>query len=366
MSLALLKQRVSANQFYFALYLSVLSTVFMYLSSPNIKVSQTDSILRPVVFCVLSIVSVIPSMIVVRKHRQLKKERKYIENTPFLKIIALIYGVVFFLSLVKTFARFDLFVSSELFPNADMTIFLACIVGVCVALSFLDIGALGRASVVFALVVVSSTALVMLSLSQELDFLNFTPLMENGFDKFLGEGTLFALQAMEIGLITVFSTQLEGNVEKGFVVWSVLSSVTFAAIFFFVVGVLGGFADTQLFPTYTAVSLASFGLLERVDALETAVWILCIVLKAALFSLAIIKSFHVSFPKLSRKITGTALFIVCSVLINFISSDIERFSFLSSDFLTVALFILSTIILPVCVILNMRRVKPVEKLQEDI
>ena len=101
------------------------------------------------------------------------------------KGVALFYGIVYFIDALMTVGRFDLFASSELFPGTEMTYFLTGLVAVCVALSFCGIGALGRASTIFTLVVVSATVFASFTLSKEVDFLNFTPLFENGVGKFI-------------------------------------------------------------------------------------------------------------------------------------------------------------------------------------
>lgn len=362
----MLKEKVSANQFFLLLYLSLLSTVFMYLSSSHIKIAQTDTLLRPVFFVFLSILVSVPTFLVLKKHGELKVNRQYIPKTRFLKFIALIYAAVYLVSILKTTARFDLFASSELFPNSDMTVFLMVIVVVCAVLSFLGLGALSRSAGVFAFLVCVSTLVVMLSLTDEVDFLNFTPLFENGIGEFFKEGFLFAVQATEIGTIIMFLPDITGDVKKSFIGWTLFSALSFSLIFFFVVGSLGAFADTQLFPTYTSVTLASFGLLERIDALETAIWILCVVEKLSFCFLVCIKSLKYAFSGVSKKRISVAIAGAVSVVIAFVSYDIENFAFLSADILTVALFSLSAVILPLVVCIYIRKVKPCDKIQENI
>lgn len=362
----MIKEKVSANQFFALLYLSLLSTVFMYLSTPHIKFAQTDALLRPLVFLLLSFIVSVPVFLVLKKHIQLKNNRQYIPKTRFLRLVAFLYAAVYIVSILRTAARFDLFVSSELFPNSDMTVFLVAIIGVCAVLSFLGLGALSRAAGVFALVVCASTAVVMISLADEVDILNFTPIFENGLGEFFREGLFFALQATEIGTIIMFLPDLKGNVKKTFIGWTVLSSLSFSLIFFFVVGALGAFADTQLFPTYTSVTLASFGLLERIDALETAIWILCVVEKIAFYFLICVKALRYTFSGASQKAVYAVVGGVVATVIAFVSYDIENFSFLSADILTIVLFLVSVVILPIAICIYIKRVKPCDKIQENI
>ena len=339
------KSTVTASQFFALLYLSMLGSVFMYISSPGIKIATAEALLRPVVFAIVSIIIAIPIYLLYKKgniteNSSLKKKSKVY------KIVAVFYGVVYFIDALMTVGRFDLFASSELFPGTEMTYFLIGLVAVCVALSFCGIGALGRASTIFTLVVVSATVFASFTLSKEVDFLNFTPLFENGVGKFITDSLTFAIQASEIGVIVIFLPEIKGNVKKNYILWSVLSAVSFSFVLFFVIATLGSYSDTQLFPTYTAVTLAQFGLFERLDALETAIWILCVVTKLTLYISAIVKCICFAFPKLSEKITAISVGVVIAGFLIFISGNIQNFGFISFIPLVVGIYLLPVLILP--------------------
>lgn len=339
------KSSVSAPQFFALLYLSMLGSMFMYISSPQIKIATAEALLRPVLFAVVSIVFAIPMYLLCVKGN-LKENLQSEKQSKVYKGVAVFYGAVYFIDALMTAGRFDLFSSSELFPGTEMTYFIIGLVAVCVVLSFCGLGALGRASTIFTLVVISATIFASLALSKELDFLNFTPLFENGVSKFFFDSFTFSLQASEIGVIVIFFPEIKGNVKKHYILWSVLSAVSFSFILFFVIGTLGTFADTQLFPTYSAVSLAEFGLFERLDALETAIWILCVVTKLTLYIMAIVKCICFAFSKLSEKITSASVGIIISAVLIFISGNVMNFRYISYTPLVMAVYLLPVIVLP--------------------
>ena len=355
------KTKVSVPQFFSLLYLSVLSSIFMYISSPGITISETDSLLRPVVFIGVSIIAALPVFFI---HKMLNgNENLYdkLYKSKFYKVIAIVYSLVYVIGIVRTTARFDLFASSELFPGAEMTLFIIGIVIVCAALSLLGLGSLSRAGVIFTFIVVCATGFVMLSLWDEVSVLNFTPLFQDGVVQFFGDSLLFSLQATEIGVLLTVLPELKGNLKKGFVWWAVLSGVTFIAILVFVVGTLGSFADTQLFPTYTAVTLAKFGLLERMDALETAIWILCVVEKIALYFWVVTKKLKRVFPKVRNSILCLAQTVLVCIVLVFVSGNLERFSFISYTPVVIAMYVVPVVILPVAVLIYLKKVKKSEK-----
>ncbi len=345
------KSTVTAPQFFALLYLSMLGSMFMYISSPEIKIATAESLLRPVVFAVISIVVAIPMYFVFKKgayKQNLSAEKK----SKVYKIIAVFYAAVYFIDALMTAGRFDLFASSELFPGTEMTYFIIGLVAVCVVLSFSGLGALGRASTVFTLVVVAATAFTSLTLSKEVDFLNFTPLFENGVGDFFWDSFMFCIQASEIGAILIFFPQIKGNIKKNYILWSVLSAVSFSFILFFVIGTLGIFADTRLFPTYSAVSLAEFGLFERLDALETAIWILCVVTKLTFYIMVIVKCICFVFPGFSEKITGVSVGVIISSVLIFISGNVMNFQFISYTPLILGVYLVPVIILPSILLLT--------------
>ena len=339
------KSSVSAPQFFALLYLSMLGSMFMYISSPQITIATAESLLRPVVFSIVSIIFALPIYLLLAKGN-LKENLQTEKKSKVYKGVALFYGVVYFIDALMTVGRFDLFASSELFPGTEMTYFLVGLVAVCVALSFCGIGALGRASTVFTVVVVGATLFAALTLSEKLDFLNFTPLFENGVGKFITDSLSFSIQASEIGAIVIFFPEIKGNIKKNYILWSVLSAVSFSFILFFVIGTLGVFADTQLFPTYSAITLARFGLFERLDALETAIWILCVVTKLTLYISAIVKCICFAFPKFSEKIASISVGVVITGFLTFISGNVMNFSFISFTPLVVGIYLVPVLILP--------------------
>ena len=358
--------KVTTSQFFSLLYLSALSSMFMYISAPRVTIASTDSILRPLVFAVICIVSVIPAFFLMKYHSKLTSENKtsLLKSKPY-KIIAVIYGIIYFVDAVMTVARFDLFASSELFPGTDMTFFIIGLVIICSLLSLLDIGGVARASTIFMVVVAGATLFAAISLVKEVDLLNFTPLFENGAGAFFSESLYFCIQASEIGTVLLFVPYIEGDVKKSYIIWAIVSAISFSFILFFVVGTLGAFADTQLFPTYAAVSLAEFGLLERLDALETAIWILCVVVKLTFYINVVIKSFRFTFEKLSAKVIVLISAIIISSIIAFVSVDITRFGFVSEKIVNIIVFTVPVIVLP-CVLLTYTALKGRKKSEKNL
>ncbi len=349
----MVKDKVSSKNFFALLYLSLLSSIFMYLSSSQVTMSNTDSVFRPLVFIVFTFVFAIPIFSIIKKQQE--NPVNYPEKTKALKIISFLYGVTYFIAVLRTVARFDLFASCELFSGSDMTFFMIFIVAVCGFVSLLGLSSLCRAATVFAFIVISATAFVMVSLVGQVDLLNLTPLFRNGAFNFLEECFLFTVQASEIGAIILFLPQIDGDVKNDFKRFVVLGGLSFSVIMFFVVASMGAFSDTQLFPTYTAVTLANFGTLERLDALESGIWILCVVEKIAFYILVVAKAFKFTFQKASEKLLTVLVCAGIILVILLISKDVEKFFIVSSKPIINFVYFSVVVVLPVALIILKRK-----------
>ncbi|MGN0526031.1 MAG: GerAB/ArcD/ProY family transporter [Acutalibacteraceae bacterium] len=345
----MIKDKCTSSQFFSVLYLTMLNTVFMYVSSPQITISSTDTLLRSVVFVIVSFIVILPTYAFCKVY---KKSGLNIENdkSPVLKAVSIFYAVVYFIDGLLTLSRFDFFANSELFSNSNIRIFTIIFVISCCLLALNGLGGLSRASVLFSFVVICATVFMGITLIDKVDLVNFSPLFENGITDFFRDSLFFSLRASEIGAILIFLPEIKGNIKKSYIVWTLLSAVTYVFIMFFVIGSLGSFADMVLFPTFASVTLARFSLFERLDAIETAIWILCAVTKLTFFINIILKTVGYTFPKIKKGIISTVVGILMSVYVLFLSGNIERFEILSNTALTVALYIVPIIVLP-CVLL---------------
>ena len=364
--MALIKEKVSFSEFFALLFLSLMSTVFMYISSPLVPIGKTDALLRPVAFVVLSLVAGLPAFFVYKKLNENNNKGLVLRETMFLRASRLLFGIVYFVVALMTIMRFDLFASSELFPGTDMSFFLVAIVVACGVLSTLGLKALCRGSLIFCFVVVAATLFVMLSLVDEIELLNFTPLFIDDVATLSLDMMLFTAQTTEIGAITLLLPYLKGNLKRRYIGFISFSGAMFIAIFIFVIGSLGTLADRQLFPTYTAVTLASFGLLERIDSLETSIWILCVIIKISFYIFVAVYSFSCVLKRVNKKFVAVAVCGALAIVPAFISNNVERFGFVSNNALSVALYVVSVVLLPLVLLAYYRRGKPFEKLPEDI
>lgn len=350
------EQKIGVLPFCSVLFLSVMSGVLLYIADSPAEPSGTDAVLRPLVFLAVNLAAALPLF-------RLKKavgnqsigEALHARSPVAARVIAAVYALVYTAAALRTAVRFELFAGSEMFPDKRMTCFAVLLAAVCAVLGGADFAATARASLLLAGGVVLAAAGVGVLLLPQVDFLNFTPPFENGFGRFLSDSLSTSLFAAEAGTLPFFFGRVKGNLKRGYRIGAVLVTVLFAGVSFVVFGTLGPFAESRLFPTCTAVTLAKIGLFKRLDSVETAVWVSCVLVKMTLFfavaSRAAVGVFRTLPRRAASLLAGTAV-ALCVLLIG---GAYVRAAAVSSLAFTAATYLLPAFLLPLAALLCLKR-----------
>lgn len=331
--------------------------VFLYMSNTSSLPGSSDSILRPIVFGALNIVLMLPMLFYVKIIGR-EDVFSFLERKSGLlsRIVAGLFCMSFLLGLTGTAARFDIFASSVMFYETDMSLFVAVMLLVCVIISGFGIGAMARSGVVFTILVSFGTlAVIVTALLNGIDFLNFTPLFNETPREFFSDRFGFSYFCTELSALLVFLPRIKGNVKKTYFKWVLGSCTVMCALAFSIVGSLGAFANSQLFPVYAVSSVGGIGIVDRVDSLETALWMLCVVIKIS-FQLAVFKeSFNRLFKTNSKRFAPLLASLFAAGVVFWVSYDIKRFAFLSDWRITVIPFAVLAVLIPLmCIIIKKR------------
>lgn len=336
--------------------------VFLHISHGGTGVASSDTVLQPLYFTLVLLVSSIPVLIFVKRSRTKGLFECAGEVSPvFARVLAFVIAAVFIYGTVRTVARFDLFSSSVMFPNENIFILLAAIVALSGYGAYLGLSSLGKSAVVISVFFVSASVFILLSLLDKTDIRNFTPLFENGTAEFLKEGAGYTSFAVETGLIPVLLPRISGKIYRGYFLWIASSLVTITAFAALTVASLGSFANTQMFPLFTLSALGEFAFIQRLDALETAAWILGVVLKTSFFINISVFSLRTAFPKISEKAGIIAVCAVVTGAVALISPNITNFLFFGESGGTLIVYALTVIVIPSLVLLTNRRLRNREK-----
>jgi len=355
--------KVTTFQFYSLLYICSVVAAFMFVSTTLIDLGTTDAILFPTVFGILSIITIIPTFAFYKKSKGesvLIAIRK--RNKLFSDIIAFSYIVLVFIMLLRTLARLDLFVSSEVFPENTMTFLIVSIVIVSVFLSLLDIGALSRAATIFLIMVTISVSIVVTSAFSNIETVNLVPFFMNGEVEFIKQAFFYSVFFPESACLILFLSNIKGNIKKGYYLYILLLVLSLTIVSFTVVGALGEFSNTQLFPAFAISSVGEFRVLERFESIQSSVWTVCIIAKTTLQIMIISNCIRHLLPKIKWWTPNVLTGVVATAFIIYISQGVTRFSFVSSQIWVTVTYILLVVVLPSVALLSILKKKRGENL----
>ncbi len=346
------KGKISSFQFFVMLFISRALTTVTYISSYTKDVRLSDMLIQPIFRITIGIVIMIPIYFIYKKYENknvldLAEQR----SSKLAKVLSLFYVFSFFYFTVMTIARLDVFTGTVVFPETDMNFMLIFIIVFCCYGAYLGFEALGRSSVLTAILVVPALAVIFIALVDKVDLLNLTPVFYNGVMPIVKNAVYSVGQTVEYAVIAVTLPKIKGKMTKGFFLWLFLQTLLMAIMVFFATTVMGNYATTQLFPFHTLASLAKITMFDRIDAIFTSVWIMCAFIKASLLIYLQADILHTQFPKF-KKITYLMAIGILTVISNLlIAGEIERFFMVDSLIFKVILTGITVFIIPLIVLI---------------
>ena len=277
------------------------------------------------------------------------------KSEVFAKIVAVVFVLYFFYFTVVTIARLDLFAGTIVFPETDVEYMLVFAVILCCYGAYLGLEALGRSSVISAVLVIPALIFIMLTLVKKVDLLNLTPIFYNGVMPVVKVSVDSVGQTVEYGIIALMAPRVTGKYRKGYYIFLFSQVALMAVMFFFACTVMGNFASTQLFPFHTMASLAEFSMFSRLDAIFTGVWIMCAFIKAGLLIFLQAEILSVYFGKFSRTHYLIAIGIITIIANLFISQQVERFMIIDNSIIKIIFTGISVLMIPLVVLLFTRK-----------
>ena len=198
-------------------------------------------------------------------------------------LISGLYAIYFLFTCIHTLALFKIFLSNVINPPISTEVLLTTMVIAASYGAYKGVEGLARAAGIILFFMVISIFLIGISLLGNLDSLNFEPFLYTGNESFLS-GTMFMISRSAcIPAMAILLPLSKGKHRKGIFLWNLGTYSLIIISIILLVGSMGDFLKTQLFPVYTAASVAKIGALEHMDALYLGIWTMGIFIKLALF-----------------------------------------------------------------------------------
>lgn len=275
--------KISVWQLFSVILLSRLLTLLTYTTFGLDRMHNAD-FFASVLFCT-AFVALFSTMVFIQSKLFPEKDMTdiaYIASPLLSKGVSVCYAFYFIFAALTTLVRLELFVSSIVFPDTDSTLFaVICIIAACYAAT-LGIEGIGRASVLSLAIFNAAFLFIVLTMADEIDFVNFSPIFFDGITPSIKAGLNSATRTVEVVMLTALLPKTKGKPMRIYTAWLLVFAVYKLILFFCTFGGLGDYALTQLFPVYAMSVLSEVGVFRRFDVLLTGVWILSAFIKISL------------------------------------------------------------------------------------
>ena len=197
--------------------------------------------------------------------------------------IILIYVIYYLVISVHILSVFNNFISNAVNPPISLSLLSIVLLMSCCYAAYKGLESLARTSSFILCATIISIFFLTISLLSSIEKINFTPFMYNGNES-VTEGIFYMIsQSSCIPAMAMLLPMGKGTKWKGILIWNSCIYVVFSLIIVLIIGSMGDFTYTQLFPVYTAAGTGKFGSFRHLDAMYLGVWILGIFLKLSLF-----------------------------------------------------------------------------------
>lgn len=278
------REVISVSQLFSMLFISRLVVGITYSGLMTDISGMWDHVLSAGISFIATFVLVIP----IYKLYSMDTQMSLQDNSKALPwklgyIIVFIYAAYYLLVSIYTLSLFNVFISNVINPPISPVLLLVAISAAACYGAHKGFEGLARTAGLILVMIIISSIFIGISMSADIDFTNYRPFLYNG-NTAMWDGVIFMLSRSScIPAMAAILPLAKGNVKKGILTWNIGIYAVTLVVIVLMVGSLGDFLGTQLFPVYTAASVARIGPLRRLDALYLGIWTMGIFIKLTLF-----------------------------------------------------------------------------------
>lgn len=271
-------------------------------------------------------------------------------------VIAIIYGFYFLWVMLYTLSLFNLFVTDLMNPSISVIALSSAVIIASAYGAWKGIEAIARTSTIILFAVIIALIFVICTLFNKIDVYNYTPInWSNGGD--IGDAVLSMLARNScIPAMAMLFPFANGKIKRGVVAWAVFVYLTIAVMVFIIVGVLGDYLKTQVFPVYSLTSLAQWGVLQRLDGVFLGVWTANMFIKIALMIYLISACVKRIAGEIAGRITIIASAVVVLVVSLLLSANSNIMSILFNNYILITATGITAVVIPL-LLLVMKKLK---------
>lgn len=344
--------KVTVTQMFIIMAMSRLIVALLYIPGAAKRLNVSDMIVQVFFAAIILSVAVIPTYFFIKDGNNKGILERLKDISPILSGVCACFVFFSFLFLgVRVIMRFEIFTTTVIFPQSDIKFFLIILLLACLYCVITGLDVLGRTAETFFGVVILSIVFVIAVTLPEMKFTNFTPVFYDGVLPPLEASVYSVSVSVELFYPVILKDKIYGKRTTLVYPWIVSVFIFLAFLTFCQSGVLGNYSTTQLFPFFTFTSMSSLGFIERLDALLTAVWIVCEFVKMCMFIFICGRCINTVFPKSKRNIGICAAAIIFSFATLLIKESYRVRDLLANTKATAIMFVIMMIIMPIALMI---------------
>lgn len=331
--------KISSFQFFCLLTVCRVIAFFTFIITDKKGFSPGDRAILFVPFAIFGLLFSVPALIVIGKEENGTLFDISNSLSPKItKLAAVLYTLGGLWSAAVSTARFELFMSTVMYPGAQLFGFIALLAAAAVLIAKRGLETAGRTALAVTLLIGVSLLFVSLTNIGNFDYTNLSPPLTDGAAPFLKSGFFAAARTSETAALLVLAPKINGKIKKGLGIWFLTLGVTISALFFLISGVTGEYGEKQTFQLYSLTVLSKIGVIERPDALICAVWVLCSLLRLAFYMYTCAQFLEGGFRFKSKTAVYAVFSAAVLALYAFLSESEETFSEVLSSGANEAIF----------------------------
>ena len=359
-----LTPKITPFQFYTILFLSRVFAMVTYITSLRTQLTTTDEAIATLLMGVFLLITAIPTAIFLKQDNKSSIiMRASVVSEIFSKILCIFFIVDYLYFGIITSVRFGIFTGSVMFPDTNVTFFVAIMIATSAYIAYKGIESMGRSAVIILIPVLSALIFVFATQIKDFDLLNFTSAFSKGTKDIISSGAYTASRTGEIAFVTLLAPYVKNQKPNHLYKWLFALMAVIFVTEIMISGILGNYGGTQLFNMYSMSVLAEFGFIERMDAIITCMWLLCAGVKISITIFLCETVLTSLFGKRNRILYIAVSSVIILIAAAPLSNNIVSFASLIRSPLAIIFYIANVCLFPASVMIG-EKIKRRAKLEK--
>lgn len=278
------KGNISAFQFFCTLFVCRIIALFTFIITDQDRFPPGDRMVIVLPFILVGLLTAVPAMLVIGPMENRTIFSLTDSLSPALtRLTAALYAAGAVWSAAVSAVRFELFMSTVMFSGAALFGLIVLLLLSALLIARRGLETVARMSVAVTALLAVSLIYVIFTTAKDFDPANLSPPLQKGLLPLAENSFSAAARTSELAALFVLSPKIKGPVKKGFLFWLTIFGGTVSGIYTLILGVTGAYGERQMFQLYALTVLSKIGVIERLDSLICAIWVLCSLLRLAFY-----------------------------------------------------------------------------------